>query len=163
MASVVGVATTVGARAARAVARAPIRLYRAGYGWLLGRRALMLQHTGRTSGLPRFVVLEVVRRLPGDRFVIAAGMGETSDWYRNVRQNPRVRIWVGRRQGVPATARLLGQAEAREHFEAYRADRPTTWRFLKPLISRVIGRPGQTDEELFTAVPLVELSLDDVR
>ena len=159
VASVGGMATTVGARLARGVARAPIRLYGAGFGWLLGRRVLMVQHTGRASGLPRFVVLEVVRRLPGDRFVVAAGMGETSDWYRNVRRAPRVRVWVGRLRGVPGTARLLDQAEAREHLEAYRADRPTTWRFLKPVISRVIGRPDQTDEELFSAVPLVELSL----
>jgi deazaflavin-dependent oxidoreductase (nitroreductase family) len=149
-------ATTMGAR----VARAPIRLYGAGYGWLLGERILMVEHTGRTSGLPRFVVLEVVRRLPGDRFVVAAGMGRTSDWYRNVRRNPRVHVWAGRQERVPGTARLLDQAEAREHLEAYRADRPTTWRFLKPVISRVIGRPGQTDEELFATVPLVELSLD---
>jgi deazaflavin-dependent oxidoreductase (nitroreductase family) len=120
----------------------------------------MVQHTGRTSGLPRFAVLEVVRRLPGGRFVVAAGMGETSDRYRNVRQDPRVRVWVGRRRGVPGTARLLDQTEAREHLEAYRADRPTTWRLLKPVISRVIGRPGQTDEELFAAVPLVELALE---
>jgi deazaflavin-dependent oxidoreductase (nitroreductase family) len=153
-------ATMVCARAARAVARTPIRLYGLGYGWLLGQRVLMLQHTGRTSGLPRFVVLEVVRRLPDERFVVAAGMGEASDWYRNVRQDPRVRVWVGRRKGLPGTARFLDQVEAREHLEAYRADRPTTWRFLKPVISRMIGRPGQTDEELFTAVPLVELSLD---
>lgn len=153
-------ATRVGATAARALARAPIRLYDAGFGWLLGERVLMLQHTGRSSGQPRFAVLEVVRRLPGGRYVIAAGLGETADWYRNVRHDPRVRVWVGRRQGVAGTARLLDHAEARGHLEAYRVDRPMTWRFLKPVISRVIGRPGQTDEELFTAVPLVELSLD---
>jgi hypothetical protein len=31
---------------------------------------------------------------------------------------------------------------------------------LKPVISRVIGSPGQTDEELFAGVPLVELALE---
>ena len=142
------------------MARAPIGLYRPGHGWLVGERILMLQHTGRRSGRPRFVVLEVVRRLSGDRYVVAAGMGETADWYRNVRQDPRVRVWVGRRREVPGVARRLDQAEARNHLEDYRAERPATWRFLKPIISRVIGRPGQTDEELFTTVPLVELILD---
>ena len=43
---------------------------------------------------------------------------------------------------------------------AYRAERPRTWRFLKPVISRAIGKPGQTDEELFGTVPLVELTLE---
>lgn len=147
-------------RAARALARAPIRLYGAGYGFLLGHRVLMLEHTGRKSGRPRFVVLEVVRRLSGDRYVIASGMGETADWYRNVAQEPRVHVSVARLHRVPATARRLDQDEARASLEAYRAERPGTWRFLRPVISRVIGRPGQTDEELFTSVPLVELTLD---
>ena len=152
-------ATGVGARAARTVARAPIRIYDAGYGRVFGERILMLQHTGRRSGLPRFVVLEVVRRLPGDRYVVPAGTGETADWYRNVGRDPHVRVWVGRRRGAAGTARLLDRTEAREHFEAYRAERRVTWRFLAPVISRILGRPGQTDEELFAAVPLVELTL----
>jgi len=43
----------------RAVARAPIRVYGAGYGFLFGARVLLLEHTGRVSGLPRYVVVEV--------------------------------------------------------------------------------------------------------
>lgn len=146
--------------AVRTLARSPIRLFDAGHGGLLGDRVLMLQHTGRRSGLPRFVVLEVVRRLGDGRYVIAAGTGETADWYRNVRKDPAVRVWVGRRQNTPATVRLLDQDEARAHLEAYRAERPMTWRFLKPVIMRAIGKPGQTDEEMFSSVPLVELSLE---
>jgi hypothetical protein len=69
-------------------------------------------------------------------------------------------VATGRRRGVPGTARRLDRTEAREHLEVYRADRPTTWRLLTPVISRVIGGPGQSDEELFAAVRLVELSLD---
>lgn len=104
-------------------------------------------------------MLEVVRCVPGTGYVVAAGMGETADWYRNVRQDPRVRVWVGPERGVPGRARFLDATEARECLQAYRATRPMTWRFLKPLISRLIGRPGQTDDELFAAVPLVELDL----
>jgi deazaflavin-dependent oxidoreductase (nitroreductase family) len=154
------VATSVGAKVTRTLARAPIRLYDAGYGWLLGERVLMLQHTGRRSGVPRFVVLEVVRRLSGNRYIIAAGMGETADWYRNVQKDPRVHVWAGWKRDVPGTARPIERAEAREHFEAYRTERPMTWRLLRPVIARLIGRPGLTDEELFAAVPLVELDLD---
>jgi hypothetical protein len=32
-----------------------------------------------------------------------AGMGETSDWYRNVPADPHVRVWVGRQRDVPGT------------------------------------------------------------
>lgn len=137
------------------MARAPIGLYDAGYGRLLGERVLMLQHTGRRTGLPRFVVLEVVRRLPGHRYVVAAGMGETSDWYRNVAEDPHVRVWAGRQRDVPGTPTPIDRARAREHFVAY----PIAWRLLRPVIARLIGRPGVTDEELFAVVPLVELDL----
>jgi hypothetical protein len=40
--------------------RAPIWLYRHGLGWLFGSRLLMLEHVGRKSGQPRYVVLEVI-------------------------------------------------------------------------------------------------------
>jgi len=49
----------------RAVVRAPITLYRHGLGWVPGRRALMLERTGRRSGQARFVCPEVAER-PGD-------------------------------------------------------------------------------------------------
>ena len=44
----------------RLMFRAPIWLYRLGLGWMLGKRFLLLNHTGRESGLPRQTVLEVV-------------------------------------------------------------------------------------------------------
>ncbi|GGT16702.1 hypothetical protein GCM10010271_19490 [Streptomyces kurssanovii] len=44
----------------RFVARLPVHLYRIGLGPLFGRRLLLLIHTGRTSGLTRRTVIEVV-------------------------------------------------------------------------------------------------------
>lgn len=41
----------------RLAARLPLWLYRAGLGWLLSNRFLMLTHIGRKSGLPRQVVV----------------------------------------------------------------------------------------------------------
>jgi deazaflavin-dependent oxidoreductase (nitroreductase family) len=145
-----------GARLVRGAARAPVRLYRAGFGWLFGERLLMLRHTGRRTGRARFVVLEVVRRPSPTRYVVASGMGTTADWYRNVAQDPHVAVWVARRRDVPAIARPLPQSRAREHLQAYRAERPLTWRFLRPVLAWTIGRSA---DELVDAVPLVELEL----
>jgi deazaflavin-dependent oxidoreductase (nitroreductase family) len=153
-------ASALVARAARTLARAPIGLYDAGYGCLLGHRCLMLEHTGRISGRPRFVVLEVVRRTDGGRYAVASGRGTAADWYRNVIKEPQVRVSVGRLRRVPAVARPLDHDEGRAVLEAYRTERPGTWRLLKPFITRVLGRPGKTDEALFASVPLVELTLD---
>jgi hypothetical protein len=40
--------------------RAPVWLYRARLGFVFGSRLLMLEHTGRKTGIRRYVVLETV-------------------------------------------------------------------------------------------------------
>lgn len=147
-------------RAARAIARAPIAIYKAGFGFLFGQRVLLVEHTGRKSGLPRYVVLEVLRRLPGDRYVVPSGRGTAADWYRNITQEHRVHVSVGRLRCVAATARRLDQDEARPLLQEYSAQRPGLSRLLGPLISRLMGRSGQSNDALFETVPLVELTLD---
>lgn len=152
--------TTLVGRSVRALARAPVSLFRAGYGFLFSHRLLMIEHTGRRSGLPRHVVLEVVRRLPGDRYVVPSGTRSGADWYRNVRSDPHVRIWVARYRGIPAIARTLDPAEARDHLVAYRDEHRLTWAMLRRLLARLTGMTGRSDEELFVAIPLVELRPD---
>jgi deazaflavin-dependent oxidoreductase (nitroreductase family) len=72
---------------------------------LLRSRCVMLLTTrGRRSGRPRtngvsFMLLD-------DHFVIFSGWGISSNWYRNIRANPSVRIKVGTRE-MDATARLV--------------------------------------------------------
>ncbi|MFL7890918.1 MAG: nitroreductase family deazaflavin-dependent oxidoreductase [Anaerolineales bacterium] len=81
----------------RAFFRAPIWLYRINLGWLLGSRFLKLTHTGRISGQPRQVVLEVVMHdAPNNIYYVAAAWGEKSDWVKNIRTNPEVEVQVGR-------------------------------------------------------------------
>jgi hypothetical protein len=55
--------------------RAPVGLYRARLGFLLGSRLLMLEHTGRKSGARRYVVLEVVGHPRPRTYVVASGFG----------------------------------------------------------------------------------------
>ena len=80
----------------RAFVRAPITLYRHGLGWVLGRRVLMLEHTGRRSGKARFVCLEVVDRPGPGRVVIVSGFGERAEWYRNLLADPACFVSAGR-------------------------------------------------------------------
>lgn len=73
----------------RVIARAPITLYRWRLGQLLGGRLLLLTHTGRTSGQPRQVVLEITGRDPATgAYHLASGFGPESQWYRNIQQTP---------------------------------------------------------------------------
>ena len=88
----------------RLVFRAPLHAYHARLGWLFGRRLLLLHHTGRVTGKPREVILEVVEHDARDgSYVVASGWGPTAAWYRNVMRTPQVRIQVGSKT-IPVTA-----------------------------------------------------------
>ena len=132
----------------RWLVRAPIWLYRHQLGWLMGKRFLMLTHTGRKSGLPRHVVVEVVRYDPntGD-YVIASGWGERSDWYRNIRQTPRVTVTVGRR-AHPALAERLAPDDAEQELRTYARLHPAAARSL----ARLMGYSLQDTEADFAAL-----------
>ncbi len=124
----------------RYLARAPIFLYRAGLGWMFGGRFLMLTHTGRVSGLPRQVVLEVVRE---DRqrgaYIVASGWGERSDWYKNILKNPYVTVQV-RRTRFNARVRRLTPEEAGEEMLDYTRRHPAALQQLARLMGYRLGR-----------------------
>jgi deazaflavin-dependent oxidoreductase (nitroreductase family) len=89
-------------RLALAVFRSPLPLYRAGWGWLLGRTFMLLVHGGRRTGRPHEMTAMVLRHDPATReTVICSGWGPTADWVRNVAAHPAVRVQVGRESFVP--------------------------------------------------------------
>ena len=96
----------------RWLVRMPIGLYRAGFGFLFGKRLLMLEHTGRKSGARRRVVLEVLARPAPGQYVIIAGFAGTAQWYRNITTNPRVRVSTGFRRNMAALAEPALEAES---------------------------------------------------
>lgn len=134
--------------------RAPIPLYRAGLGWLAGRRVLMLEHRGRRSGLPRYVCLEVVGRPAPGRLVIVSGFGARSQWYRNLRSHPECFVSWGRRRRTPAVARFLSPPESRTALEDYATRHPGAWRALRGVIGKAADAPVET-------LSVVELTFRD--
>ena len=76
--------------------RLPIWIYRLGLGGLLGKRFLLLNHKGRSSGKSRQSVLEIIRtETAPEAYYVVSGFGERSDWYQNITRNPKVEIQVG--------------------------------------------------------------------
>ncbi|WP_243761208.1 nitroreductase family deazaflavin-dependent oxidoreductase [Streptomyces sp. YIM 98790] len=147
----------------RAVLRAPVALYRMGLGGLLGGRMVLLTHTGRVSGQPRQVVLEVVERgrEPGS-LLIASGYGGRSQWFRNVLATPRVRYQVGRRR-YTGTAVPLPPEESGRRLAGY-ADRHPR---LAARLMKAVGHGPRTAADYRAlgadrchGVPLVELRPD---
>nr|WP_240170494.1 nitroreductase family deazaflavin-dependent oxidoreductase [Mycolicibacillus parakoreensis]MCV7316166.1 nitroreductase family deazaflavin-dependent oxidoreductase [Mycolicibacillus parakoreensis]ULN52220.1 nitroreductase family deazaflavin-dependent oxidoreductase [Mycolicibacillus parakoreensis]HLR98608.1 nitroreductase family deazaflavin-dependent oxidoreductase [Mycolicibacillus parakoreensis] len=141
----------------RPLMRAPIWLYKIRLGGLLGSRLLMLEHIGRKSGVPRYVVLEVFDHEAPESFVVASGFGDKAQWFRNIQANPRVRVYAGSHAPAPATARVLNQQEADHALAGYVGRHPRAWARFKGVLEETLGAEIT---ETNTALPLVELRLD---
>lgn len=139
------------------VMRAPIWLYRARLGALLGPRLLMLEHRGRRSGLPRYVVLEVLGRPEPGRYLVASGFGEKAQWFRNITADPRVRVTVGSHAPAPATAHRLPQPEADRALAAYIEAHPRAWARFREVLERTLGTPVTA---VNTALPIVAVTVE---
>ncbi len=89
-------------RLALAVFRLPLVLYRHGWGRVLGRTFMLLVHVGRKTGQPHPMTAMVMRYDPATReVVIFSGWGPDSDWVRNIRARPALRVEVGRESYAP--------------------------------------------------------------
>lgn len=69
-----------------------------------GAQWMLITTTGRKSGKPRQVMVDVVDYdKEADTFFVEAAYGQRSDWVRNIQANPNFRAQVGRRK-FPARA-----------------------------------------------------------
>ena len=77
-----------------------------------------------------------------DTFIINAGFGEQSDWYRNLKANPDVLIVVGKRF-IEVRAEPLPEGMGGEVMEAFAKEHP-----LEARMSRLMGyRVDGTDQD----------------
>lgn len=136
----------------RWIVRAPIVLYRAGLGWMLGPRLVMIEHLGRVSHDRRFVVVEVVDR---DRNVlrVASGFGTGAQWYRNLQANGVAYLSTGGARRVRAAVRLLDHDESASRVRAYAAEHPRAWRHLKAAMDDAAGGDASIPIVEFTPPP----------
>lgn len=140
----------------RWLVRMPIGLYRAGFGFLLGRRLLMLEHTGRKTGARRRAVLEVLAHPAPGEYVIIAGFAGKAQWYRNVLASPRVRVSTGFKRNVAALAEPMPQAEAAATLHDFSERHPAEWKKMLGVFEHACGRPVDT-------MPMVRLRLQPRR
>ena len=130
----------------RTLYRLPILLYRWRLGWLLGRRFVMIEHVGRRTGLPRYVVVEVARHDPATGAVIvASGWGRHSDWFRNVQRTPGVVMTLGRHR-IAAEGVCLGEEDAGRELCDYARRHPFAFRVLSRLMLGA-APPGGTSSD----------------
>ena len=99
-------------RLALAVFRLPLPLYRRGWGWLLDDTFLLLVHAGRKTGRPYSTVAMVLSYDPRTHeAVICSAWGKDTDWIRNIRAHPALRVQIGRYSFTPGQ-RFLSEDES---------------------------------------------------
>jgi deazaflavin-dependent oxidoreductase (nitroreductase family) len=123
----------------RGLFRAPVFLYRWRRGRLLGRRFLLLIHTGRRTGLPRETVLEVMEyREEGPEVVVMSAFGPHADWLRNIEATSGAEVVVGSHRFV-AAHRILGAEEAVRVIAGYERRNWLVAPIIRGVLSRLLG------------------------
>ena len=126
----------------RALFRIPVLVYRSGFAGferLVGLRFVLLTATGRRSGLPRSVMLDLIGQ-DGDRYFVDSGWGERAAWVRNVRANPGVRVQVGRERFVATASEVAPREGARRMLDFIRAHPIYTGAIVRSLGGQVDTR-----------------------
>lgn len=141
----------------KTILHAPVWIFRARLGFLFGKRIVMLEHQGRRSGKLRQTPLEVVQH-DRDRFVLCSGTGPNADWYRNLKANPAVALWVGARRHEVGQ-RFLDASEAATTFARYERAHPKAAARLTNLMGVSHDGTHEGRMEMVAAIPMVELRL----
>lgn len=143
----------------RAAARLPVHMFRAGLGPLFRGRLLLLVHTGRTSGLPRRTVIEVVEAASADgprSWTVASGFGPGADWYRDVLRTPHATVQVGRRFHA-VTAHVLPAEEGGELMARYAPRHPRAARRLSAFTGFTVDGGAEDYRRVGESIPFVRL------
>jgi len=136
---------------------APVWIFRARLGFLLGRRIVMLEHRGRKSGRLRRTPLETVHR-QGDTYVLCSGTGRKADWYRNLQAHPAEALWVGAKR-FPVAQRFLDDTEAAAAFATYEAAHPKAAGRLTEMMRVSYDGADAGRVAMVAQIPVVELTL----
>jgi deazaflavin-dependent oxidoreductase (nitroreductase family) len=113
---------------------APRWFYRLGLGWIFGIALVQVTHRGRTSGLIRRTVLEVLQYDSQTREVlVVSGWEGKTDWYRNIQHEPALEVRIGRVHYQPIQEFLSPEETAQLILTLFR-QRPREVRFVGPLL-----------------------------
>jgi deazaflavin-dependent oxidoreductase (nitroreductase family) len=144
-------------RLAVAIFRMPLRAYRHNAGWLFDRIFLLLVHTGRETGEPHSTVAMVLRYDPLTReAVISSAWGPHTDWIRNLRAGPAVRMQIGRDSFTPQH-RFLAEDEGFAVAAQFRRAHPWRLRLLSAILGWGDLRNDEVAREFVRAHPFVAL------
>ena len=126
--------------------RLPVWLYRFKMGWLMGKRMIYFEHVGRSSGIKRRSVVEIIRYdQEKDIYFVVSGYGEKADWFRNIMKTPQ----------VSANVERLSQERALEEFQDYARRNPKMFKYLGNLIGINLEGKEEEIEQLSQILPVI--------
>lgn len=135
--------------------RAPIWFYRIGLGGLFGDRFLLLNHTGRKSGLPRQAVIEIVNiDAQNDVYHVVSGFGEKAQWFQNIMVRPQVEIQIGRIK-TSAGAERLSLDDGETILQDYAQKHPTALRELSKILKLPYDGTPESVSQIAKVLPVV--------
>ncbi len=136
--------------------RAPVWLFRIRLGWLMVGHFLMVTTTGRKSGLPRYAVIEIIKRdKASGAYIVVSGWGAKADWYQNILKTPQVCVDVGFRR-FPAQAEIVESEAAAALLADYARRFPFPFRqFAKTLSGESVTGTPEECARLVLIAPLV--------
>ena len=94
----------------RLLFKSPLLLRKLGLGRLVPRNILILTTRGRRTGLARQTPMEFSAGPTQGVVLVMAGWRGNTDWYKNARAEPRVRVWLGGKEW-PAIAEPVPDGE----------------------------------------------------
>jgi len=144
-------------RLALAVFRLPLPLYRRGWGWLLGDTFLLLAHAGRKTGKRYSTVAMVLSYDPHTRkAVICSAWGKDTDWIRNLRAHPALKVQIGLEAFTP-DQRFLSQGESAAAVAEFQHRHPYRSRLLAWVLGWGDLRSGTAARDFVSTRPFVAL------
>jgi len=144
-------------RLALAAFRLPLPLYRRGWGWLLGHTFLLLVHAGRKAGKPYSTVAMVVSYDPRTHeAVICSAWGKDTDWIRNLRAHPALKVQIGRDSFTPGQ-RFLSEDESAAVLAEFQHRHPYRMRLLASVLGWGDLRSAAAARAFVSTRPFVSL------
>lgn len=132
----------------RLIFKQPILIYDLGLGWMIGKQILLLETVGRKTGERRKTPLEYTYDPVEGTYFIMAGWGGKTDWYRNARAHPSVRLRVGSRCFDAVAEPVPDEIVARRLMEAVRSN-PKSLRMFQRWSDRPLD--GSFESHLYAA------------
>jgi deazaflavin-dependent oxidoreductase (nitroreductase family) len=114
--------------------RLPRPLYHQGWGRLLGHTFLLITHQGRKTGKRRETVVMALAHDPETQeTVVCSAWGPDTEWMRNLRAHPALRIQIGHDSYVPQQ-RFLSEDEAVSIATEFRDRHPRRLRLFSTIL-----------------------------